>query len=1681
MAFQLRRGLDAERLRVRFAQGEIVFATDTKKLYVGDGETLGGIEVSLSPDTVDKLEGIANLALDSAEVISVTNQAISEAGVSVAQISSLIQSTVDASYVQSRQTRDALTFRGNSQQYFLNFNNLSNQPAIQDSSQVEAIVRAVGFDDSSEVIRIISDYDTHDSAKVIVQIVETVNQAFIDQLDTHDSAKVIVQIADTVNQSFIDQFDTHDSAKVIVQIADTVNQSFIDQFDTHDSAAVLGQINATVNQSFIDQFDTHDSAAVSGQIDSKLATDITLGGNLNVGGYIGGPSVFTIDPAAIGDSTGKVVILGDLQIDGLFTRIKSTTVTISDKNIVLADSATDASQANGAGITVNGADATIQYASTGNKWEFNKPLYYFDNRILTTADDLHDSAAVQGQIDSAVNQTLVQSFIDQSFINTFDTHDSAAVLGQINATVDQSFIDQFDTHDSAAVLGQINATVNQSFIDQFDTHDSAAVQGQISATVTKGFVDALNVNADTLDGQEGSYYLDYGNFTSLPNILDSDHVTAIADYRIGVNGFDSIEAYNIALTAIAATDLHDSAAVQQQITSTITSSYIQSRQTTYDFATDTQPFVDAAYVEARRPAEAILTVENDSSGHYKFVGDGFPTITSGSPTLYLHRGMEYKFTISASGHPFYIKTADVGGTGSQYTNGVTNNGTQLGTLTFEVPMDAPEKLYYVCQYHSGMTGEIIIDRNIGLDSAAVLALTAHDTHDSAAVQKQIDSNLTQALIDTFDTHDSAAVQAQIDSNFTQAKIDTFDTHDSALVLGQINATVNQSFIDQFDTHDSTAVTGQITGTVDAAYVQARQITYDFLDSAEAVALIDSAHVRGKIDQAFINTFDTHDSAAVSGQIDAKFASDATFSKDLTIDSNLIVSGAVNTVGAIATETAFNINVINSNDTRNAIRFVTGDPSSIAIGDSALQSWSLTNASWNNIAIGRRALQSLDGHGGTNLAIGTDAQRYATGFYNIAIGRSSLRDTTSNRNVAVGDFASGLSNGQHNVAMGYSAFYNTGTSQRSTAIGNYSMSGATGPYNTALGYASLENASGDLNVALGYFAGNDITTGLRNTIIGSYALDGATTAAHNVVVGSSAMGDGAAGNYNTAVGRLAGRNIASSYNTVIGAQAGDQITTGSNLTVIGYNAAASSATATNEITLGNTNVDTLRVPGAGFDVASGTGTFTGNVIAATPTADNHLATKAYVDASHDSGLVSNQIIAEAKTTIDSAYLRSAFSGGTGVTYNTGTGEFAIGQPVATTDSVTFATLTVTDLNVIGTQTVTSTASLSVSDPFIHLAEGNDSNDLVDIGFVGHYYDGSTIRHTGLVRDASTGSYILFTNLDDSTLDGDSSIRPSAINTTGPGYTLANLGVGTVTGNLTGNVTGTVSDISNHNTGSLSEGSNLYYTKARVDSDIDNRVTTSFVNNLSVDYTSLSNLPFILDSNNVQSIVNATDLHDSAAVQGQIDATIAATDTHDSAAVLGQINATVNQSFIDQFDTHDSAAVLAQINARVTQSFIDTFDTHDSAAVQGQIDATIAATDTHDSAAVLAQINATVNQTFIDAFDTHDSALVLGQINGVVDALDLHDSGLVVAQINDTVDQTFINNLNVDASTLGGQSGSYYLNYNNFTNTPNVLDSADVTLLVGSATHDSAKVQGQIDSSTTGYLTEEEITALVIALG
>ena len=103
-------------------------------------------------------------------------------------------------------------------------------------------------------------------------------------------------------------------------------------------------------------------------------------GDANAISVIEGNQTIWIDPApAAGDAGGTVVIKGNLQVDGTTTTLNSTTLDIDDLNITLAKGAVDSAAANGAGITVDGANASITYDATYDSWAFNKDVIFYGN------------------------------------------------------------------------------------------------------------------------------------------------------------------------------------------------------------------------------------------------------------------------------------------------------------------------------------------------------------------------------------------------------------------------------------------------------------------------------------------------------------------------------------------------------------------------------------------------------------------------------------------------------------------------------------------------------------------------------------------------------------------------------------------------------------------------------------------------------------------------------------------------------------------------------------------------------------------------------------------------------------------------------------------------------------------------------------------------------------------------------------------------------------------------------------------------------------------------------------------------------------------------------------------------------------------------------------------------------
>jgi hypothetical protein len=171
--------------------------------------------------------------------------------------------------------------------------------------------------------------------------------------------------------------------------------------DTTDFNGILSSSNTTL-QSAMDVLDDHnhdgryytesESDGRFLQLSGGTLTGDLAGTNVTLSGYLRGPETFTIDPAGHGDDTGTVVIKGNLQVDGTTTTVNSTTLSISDKDIVVANGAANAAAANGAGILVGSQSTPIAgftYNNTNNSFDstVNISAVAGKNFVLSTNTD----------------------------------------------------------------------------------------------------------------------------------------------------------------------------------------------------------------------------------------------------------------------------------------------------------------------------------------------------------------------------------------------------------------------------------------------------------------------------------------------------------------------------------------------------------------------------------------------------------------------------------------------------------------------------------------------------------------------------------------------------------------------------------------------------------------------------------------------------------------------------------------------------------------------------------------------------------------------------------------------------------------------------------------------------------------------------------------------------------------------------------------------------------------------------------------------------------------------------------------------------------------------------------------------------------------------------------------------
>ena len=314
-----------------------------------------------------------------------------------------------------------------------------------------------------------------------------------------------------------------------------------------------------------------ETAVTNNQVQIGLPNDVTIGNDLTV--------------------------TGNLTVNGTTTTINSTQLAVDDLNITIASGAGSAAAANGAGITVDGASATLTYTSADDRWNFNKELTVARVYGNLTGDVTGDvtgnitgnvTGNITGNITGNVTGNVTGTVSDISNHDTDALSEGSTNLYYTNARADARAtlritaasignLSDVDITTSAPANGQ--ALVWNSTNSEFEPGDSFSQsdfdtafaakdtdnlsEGTTNLYYTNARADARIAAADTDALSEGSTNLYFTNARADARIAAADtdaisegstnlyYTNARADARIAAASIDALSDVDITTSAPA--------------------------------------------------------------------------------------------------------------------------------------------------------------------------------------------------------------------------------------------------------------------------------------------------------------------------------------------------------------------------------------------------------------------------------------------------------------------------------------------------------------------------------------------------------------------------------------------------------------------------------------------------------------------------------------------------------------------------------------------------------------------------------------------------------------------------------------------------------------------------------------------------------------------------------------------------------------------------------------------------------------------------------------------------------------------------------------------------------------------------------------------------------------------------
>jgi hypothetical protein len=235
-----------------------------------------------------------------------------------------------------------------------------------------------------------------------------------------------------------------------------------------------------------------------------------------------------------------LTVFGNLTVQGTQTSLDTATLNVADLNILVASGAADSAAANGAGLTVDGASATLTYASTGDKWVFNKVVDVPTSGLLINGNVVTATASELNSIEDKITNS--GGFNQLTFKDV-----AGRINGSSNLTFDPFSFDLTHANGTANLNGgiDVNSSVFTVSTDGDTKADSLGV-----GTAASGTTGEIRATGDITAYYSSDERLKE-NFTPLTGALDK--IKAIGgyefDWKDGIEDVVSKKGHDIGVKA----------------------------------------------------------------------------------------------------------------------------------------------------------------------------------------------------------------------------------------------------------------------------------------------------------------------------------------------------------------------------------------------------------------------------------------------------------------------------------------------------------------------------------------------------------------------------------------------------------------------------------------------------------------------------------------------------------------------------------------------------------------------------------------------------------------------------------------------------------------------------------------------------------------------------------------------------------------------------------------------------------------------------------------------------------------------------------------------------------------------------------------------------------------------------